>query len=83
MANIDWTPSQRSAIDAKGCSLAVSAAAGSGKTAVLTQRIIEKLKNGGDISRLLVVTYTNDAASDLREKIRAALSAVTLSGLSR
>lgn len=75
MANIDWTPSQRSAIDAKGCSLAVSAAAGSGKTAVLTQRIIEKLKNGGDISRLLVVTYTNDAASDLREKIRAALSA--------
>ncbi len=75
MANINWTPSQRSAIDARGCSLAVSAAAGSGKTAVLTQRIIEKLKNGGDISRLLVVTFTNDAASDLREKIRAALSA--------
>ena len=75
MANINWTPSQRSAIDARGCSLAVSAAAGSGKTAVLTQRIIEKLKNGGDISRLLVVTFTNDAAADLREKIRAALSA--------
>lgn len=72
---IQWTESQRSAIDARGCSLAVSAAAGSGKTAVLTQRIIEKLRGGADISRLLVVTFTNDAAADLREKIRAALSA--------
>ena len=65
---------QKAAIDARGCALAVSAAAGSGKTAVLTQRIIEKLWNGADISRMLVVTFTNDAAADLREKIRAALS---------
>lgn len=71
---IQWTQSQQSAISARGSSLAVSAAAGSGKTAVLTQRIIEKLQNGGDISRMLVVTFTNDAASDLREKIRSALS---------
>lgn len=71
---MQWTESQQNAIAARGSSLAVSAAAGSGKTAVLTQRIIEKLQNGGDISKMLVVTFTNDAASDLREKIRSALS---------
>ena len=74
MAKIKWTESQKAAIDARGCALAVSAAAGSGKTAVLTQRIIEKLWAGEDISRMLVVTFTNDAAADLREKIRASLS---------
>ncbi len=74
MAKINWTKSQKDAIDARSCALAVSAAAGSGKTAVLTQRIIEKLWAGADISRMLVVTFTNDAAADLREKIRSALS---------
>jgi len=78
MAKINWTPSQKAAIDARGSALAVSAAAGSGKTAVLTQRIIEKLWAGEDISRMLVVTFTNDAAADLREKIRAALSKAML-----
>ena len=78
MAKINWTPSQKAAIDARGCALAVSAAAGSGKTAVLTQRIIEKLWAGEDISRMLVVTFTNDAAADLREKIRSALSKALL-----
>jgi len=78
MAKINWTPSQKAAIDARGSALAVSAAAGSGKTAVLTQRIIEKLWAGEDISRMLVVTFTNDAAADLREKIRVALSAALL-----
>ncbi len=78
MAKINWTPSQKAAIDARGSALAVSAAAGSGKTAVLTQRIIEKLWAGEDISRMLVVTFTNDAAADLREKIRASLSKALL-----
>ncbi|MBQ9746890.1 MAG: UvrD-helicase domain-containing protein [Clostridia bacterium] len=78
MAKINWTPSQKAAIDARGSALAVSAAAGSGKTAVLTQRIIEKLWAGEDISRMLVVTFTNDAAADLREKIRSALSKALL-----
>lgn len=78
MAKINWTPGQKAAIDARGSALAVSAAAGSGKTAVLTQRIIEKLWAGEDISRMLVVTFTNDAASDLREKIRASLSKALL-----
>ncbi len=74
MAKISWTASQSDAINARDCSLCVSAAAGSGKTAVLTERIIEKLRSGGDISRLLIVTFTNDAANDLRRKIRKALS---------
>lgn len=78
MAKINWTPSQKAAIDARGSALAVSAAAGSGKTAVLTRRIIEKLWAGEDISRMLVVTFTNDAAADLREKIRSALSGALL-----
>ena len=78
MAKINWTPSQKAAIDARGSALAVSAAAGSGKTAVLTRRIIEKLLAGEDISRMLVVTFTNDAAADLREKIRSALSGALL-----
>ncbi|MBQ8448009.1 MAG: UvrD-helicase domain-containing protein [Clostridia bacterium] len=78
METIRWTESQQAAIDARGCALAVSAAAGSGKTAVLTQRIIEKLWAGEDISRMLVVTFTNDAAADLREKIRSALSKALL-----
>ena len=74
MAKINWTESQSAAINARGSALAVSAAAGSGKTAVLTQRIIEKLWAGEDISRMLVVTFTTAAAADLREKIRSALS---------
>lgn len=73
-AEIKWTKSQSDAINARGCSLAVSAAAGSGKTAVLTQRIIEELKSGADISRMIIVTFTNDAVRDLRNKIRNALS---------
>ena len=74
MAEVKWTKAQRAAIDARNCSLAVSAAAGSGKTTVLTRRIIEKLQNGADISGMLIVTFTNDAASDLLVKIRKALS---------
>ncbi|MCH5211564.1 MAG: helicase-exonuclease AddAB subunit AddA [Oscillospiraceae bacterium] len=66
-----WTPEQEKAIytpTGKG-NILVSAAAGSGKTAVLVERIIQKLLNGGSIDRLLVVTFTNAAAAEMREKI--------------
>ena len=68
---IKYTPAQQRAIDTKEKSLLVSAAAGSGKTAVLVQRIIEMIceKDGPDIDRLLVVTYTNAAAAEMKEKI--------------
>lgn len=79
-----WTPSQLSAIETRGKTLLVSASAGSGKTAALTERIIRALVNSAndadngkrvtDISRMLVVTFTKAAASELRERISAALS---------
>ena len=77
MAEVRWTPAQSDAIHAKDRSIAVSAAAGSGKTAVLTRRIIEKVcapDGSGDISRLLVVTFTKAAAAELVSRISDALA---------
>ena len=75
MGEINWTPSQRKAIEASGISLAVSAAAGSGKTSVLTRRITERVCSGtADVSRLLVVTFTRAAAAELVTRIEKALS---------
>ncbi len=74
---MDFTSAQRSAIDARGSSLLVSAGAGSGKTRVLTERIIERLLedgNGADITKYLVVTFTRAAASELSDRIRKALT---------
>ncbi len=71
-----WTDEQRQVIESRGQDLLVSAAAGSGKTAVLVQRIMEKTLDAeapADIDRLLVVTFTNAAAASLRLKIRARL----------
>lgn len=71
-----WTEEQRQVIDLRDCNMLVSAAAGSGKTAVLVERIISKIldeRKPADIDRLLVVTFTNAAAGEMRERIRAAL----------
>ena len=68
MAN-RWTKEQKQAIDARGSDLLIAAAAGSGKTAVLVERIITKLlREGQEIDRLLVVTFTNAAASEMRQR---------------
>lgn len=67
-----WTESQMDAICARDGTILVSAAAGSGKTAVLVQRVIERLideKNPCDANKLLVVTFTNAAALEMRERI--------------
>ncbi len=75
---MEWTIEQRTAIETDGVNLLVSAAAGSGKTAVLVERIIEKITsvtNPTDIDRLLVVTFTNAAAAEMRERISAAIVA--------
>ncbi len=77
MADVRWTPAQADAIRSRGRSIAVSAAAGSGKTAVLTRRIIERILEGKDdfdISRVLVVTFTKAAASELCSRITDALN---------
>ncbi|HHV12026.1 MAG TPA: UvrD-helicase domain-containing protein [Clostridiales bacterium] len=71
-----WTIAQQKVIDARNKNLLVSAAAGSGKTAVLVERIIQMITEGEhplDIDRLLVVTFTNAAAAEMRERIGKAI----------
>ena len=72
-----WTPEQIKAIQTPPADILVSAAAGSGKTAVLVERIITKIcaPDGPDIDRLLVVTFTKAAASQMKEKICQAIEA--------
>ena len=70
MAKTNWTVDQKKAIDKRDSNILVSASAGSGKTAVLVERIIEKVLNEFlDVDKLLVVTFTNAAAQELKEKI--------------
>ena len=72
-----WTDEQLSAIETQGSNLLVAAAAGAGKTAVLVERIIRKVTHPQkpvDIDRLLVVTFTNAAATEMKERIGDALS---------
>ncbi len=70
-----WTPAQEDAITAKGCSLAVSAAAGSGKTSVLTERIVNLIASGEvRADRLAVVTFTKAAAAELESRLYNALA---------
>ena len=67
---MNWTPEQTQAIYKNKSNILVAAAAGSGKTAVLVERIINKIiKEKIDIDRLLVVTFTNAAAAEMRERI--------------
>ena len=65
-----WTPEQQKAIDLEGSNIIVSAGAGSGKTAVLSERVIRKLKSGVDVNRLLILTFTKEAAKEMKERIR-------------
>lgn len=65
-----FTPEQEAAIKIREGNLLVAAGAGSGKTGVLTQRIVERLGEGEDIDRLLVLTYTKAAAGEMLKRIR-------------
>ncbi|MGI6561152.1 MAG: helicase-exonuclease AddAB subunit AddA [Clostridia bacterium] len=68
-----WTHEQIKAIETRGANILVSAAAGAGKTAVLVERILRKItdqKNPTDINRLLTVTFTNAAASEMKERVK-------------
>lgn len=75
MSEINWTDSQKAALEVKGKKVLVSAAAGSGKSTVLTERIIRSITGGGDISKKLVVTFTRASAEDLKAKIAKAVHA--------
>ena len=74
--SVAWTRGQRQVIDYRGGNLLVSAAAGSGKTAVLVERIVEMITEKNhpvDIDHLLIMTFTNAAAAEMRERIRDAI----------
>ncbi|MCL6887413.1 helicase-exonuclease AddAB subunit AddA [Clostridioides difficile] len=76
MSSPKWTKEQLEVIGSRECNLLVAAAAGSGKTAVLVERIIQMItsrENPIDIDKLLVVTFTNAAASEMRERIGDAI----------
>ena len=76
--SVKWTEEQEKVIQLRNRSLLVSAAAGSGKTAVLVQRIISMVMDEVhplDIDRLLVVTFTNAAAAEMRERVGTAIEA--------
>ena len=75
---ISFTPEQQKVIELHHCNILVSAAAGSGKTAVLVERIIRMVcdeEHPVDIDRLLIVTFTNAAAAEMRERIALGISA--------
>ena len=67
----NWTQEQQQAIEDRGHSLIVSAAAGSGKTAVLVERIVRLVREGCPIDSMLVVTFTNAAAGEMRLRSRS------------
>ena len=72
-----FTAEQRAAIERRGGSILVGAAAGSGKTTVLAERIVSLLadeQSGVDASRLLVLTFSNAAAAEMRQRIKSRLA---------
>jgi len=74
---ISFTPKQQQVIELHNCNILVSAAAGSGKTAVLVERIVQMVCDAAhpvDIDRLLIVTFTNAAAAEMRERIAAGIA---------
>lgn len=72
---MDWSPEQQQAIDTRGKNLLVAAAAGSGKTSVLVERIIKRvIEEKVDIDHLLIVTFTNAAAQEMRARIGKSLA---------
>ncbi|MBQ7718130.1 MAG: helicase-exonuclease AddAB subunit AddA [Clostridia bacterium] len=72
---INWTKEQLSAVNADVANIIVTAAAGAGKTQVLAERIVRRIINGTDISRILVMTFTDAAAMEMRARIMSNLEA--------
>ena len=71
---MNWTKEQLDAINKTGTNIIVSAGAGSGKTSVLTERVINRIKNGTHINELLILTFTRNAADEMKYRIRKSLS---------
>ena len=73
-----WTTDQRSAIEERGHNLLLAAAAGSGKTTVLVERVATLLEEGADIREMLIVTFTRAAAADMRMSLIKRLNALAV-----
>lgn len=71
---VNYTEQQQRAIEDRGKDILVSASAGSGKTAVLVERVIQRILSGTPISKLLIITFTKAAASEMKEKIKLQLN---------
>ena len=69
----EWTAEQKKAIEISDGNILVNAAAGSGKTAVLVERVIQKILNGCSVERMLIVTFTIKAAREMRDRISQAI----------
>ena len=67
---MNWTKEQLEAINTSGTNIIVSAGAGSGKTAVLSERVIQCLLKGTHINELLLLTFTNNAAAEMKSRIK-------------
>ena len=81
--SVSWTTEQQQVIDLRDRNILVSAAAGSGKTAVLVERILKRLTDPVrpvDVDHLLVVTFTKAAAAEMKERIRESLEKLMESG---
>ena len=79
---VQWTKEQQEVIRLRDRNILVSAAAGSGKTAVLVERILSKItdkEHPVDIDRLLIMTFTRAAAGEMKERISAAIEKALLS----
>ncbi len=73
-----WTEEQLQAINEEGSNIIVSAGAGSGKTAVLSERVLRKVSSGVDIRKILMLTFTNEAAGEMKNRIRKKLTKANL-----
>ena len=73
-----FTEEQQRAIDLEGENILVSAGAGSGKTAVLSERVLRKVMGGVPVNQLLILTFTKKAASEMKERIRKKLRKANL-----
>ena len=80
MSETRWTPVQERAITIRGCNVLVSAAAGAGKTSVLVERLVRAITDPVDLQleRLLAVTFTEKAAAEMKQRIRASLRSASL-----
>ena len=75
---MNFTTEQTEAINKEGTNIIVSAGAGSGKTAVLSERVLRKLKSGVDIRNILILTFTNEAAGEMKNIIRKKIKKANL-----